>query len=345
MWAKPDFAKEMEKLHGAQPGALPPPAGAAAASTGAGANAVAILPANAAAFLAAGSGVLAAVVSFGGFGGAAASVVAGAFPTVIYLLLSVHVFELVTGMPGGLSGLLSQSALGAALTAGRTVAAASRSLCVLVFTFLAALVLLTKLDEVTQAAAAALAGSDSSRGGAVAGVAVRAALAVGVLALLALACALPSFAAQRARRRAAVQRFTQLALLMLRHEWHMADWAGGQRTTFESTEATGSLPRAELRCRVVRELARAEPGLFGADGAAAAAYDAEVEPALLRLPTVRQLDGDGDLLEWTGAPKKALQPKLTLEASRQQRLEVARVRRALTTPAAGGGRDVSPENE
>jgi hypothetical protein len=264
----------------------------------------------------------------------------GAFAGMLYLLLSVEVFKLVTGP--SVAALRGQGTVPAALALAKTAGAATRNVGLLVFAFVGFVALAAQLDAATGALTTCLPVLQQLPQAAL--------VAVLLLGVLAAAFAITG-AVRQWRRRATAARFTELAVLMLRHAHQMSEWAAGCRTTFESEEAQPFVSRRALRARVVEEMARAEPGMTKAG--VAALYDHRVEPALLRRPNISQRtlglgaaaddhdDGSGSgsattaILQWI-PPPGAAQPAATKPSLETARL--ARLKAAAAAAREGGGR-------
>lgn len=290
-----------------------------AAAAGAGASGPLVksnLPENVGTYVALSFGVVAALTTF--FVGELGLLFEGAFPSATYVLVSLEILKLLSGPTS--ASLFQQGALPIALSVGKAVAAALRQIGILVFAFVAVMVLQTKLASAGEALSDALQLGDSFH---------PAWFAAAVVVLLSALLAVGFVAVEQKRRNAVTARFVELSLLVLRHQHQVADWAKGYRTTFEQEEAAPYLSRTELRSRVMVQLARAEPTMD-----AAQVYDGSVEPLLLKRASVSRFERDGqEVFQYSppqgdsDAGKSAGAPQ-SVEEKRRARLAKAAEREA-----------------
>eukprot|EP00750_Incisomonas_marina_P029291 INCI7106.1.p1 GENE.INCI7106.1~~INCI7106.1.p1 ORF type:complete len:399 (+),score=73.52 INCI7106.1:341-1537(+) len=303
----PDMGKQPPLLNGAFPAKVGSASGPLLKSS---------LPENVGTYVALSFGVVAAMSTF--FWGELDLLLNGAFPSAAYVLVSLELFKLLSGSAS--ASLFQQGALPIALSVGKAVAAALRQIGILVFAFVTVMVLQTKLATAGEALSDALQLGESFHPAWFAG-----AVVLFLLALLAIGFV----AVERKRRNAVTARFVELSLLILRHQHQVADWAKGYRTTFEQEEATPYLSRAELRSRVIVQLARAEPTMD-----AAKVYDGCVEPLLLKRASVTRSQHDGqEVFQYSPPQADADESKVasapqSVEEKRRARLAKAAERQA-----------------
>ena len=312
----PELLQQMRQLNAGAANQIP------TAATASAVPAMPPLPPTAGAWTATALGVAAGAINFF----SSSLLFDGVFATMMYIILSIEIFGVVST---SWRQLWSRGAsISTAFTLARSVAKASKNVGVLVFSFVSTFVLCTKMNTATEHVETfvpVLRGYHP------------ASLTAAVLALIACTVVVLLQIAERTRLNKVAGRFSELTVLMLRHQRQMAQWAEGYRTTFGSEEAKPYLTRSELRKRVVAQLARAEPDLI-----AAQFYDSYVEPSVLSKSTVHQravksTDGDSadasadDIVEWipaAAAQDVSKSSRKTAEQKRQARLQKAAQRAA-----------------